>query len=90
MAANRTLLGAELAIEKPQEVVDFGKGRYGTPWTGITYPLLDRYCRGQTRDHINLRPFEDVYVLSRIGGQALQVSALTFGKEDIKGKGGFS
>ena len=61
-----------------------------TPWTGIAYPLLDSYCRRQARDHIDLRFLEDFHILACIGGEAVKISALAFGKEDIKGKGGFS
>ena len=71
-------------------MIDLCKGSYGTPLAGITYPLLDSYRRRQTRDHIYVWSLKDSHILSDIWCQTFKVSALTFSKEDIKGKGRLS
>ncbi len=50
--------------------------------------LLDGDCRGKSGDPVHIRTLQDGHVLADIRGQALQVPALAFCEQDVKGQRG--
>jgi hypothetical protein len=53
----------------------------------MTEPLLDGNGGRESGDRIHIGPLKDFHILSNIGCEAFKVSALAFGKEDIKDEG---
>ena len=52
--------------------------------------LFNGHGGRKPRHRVHLRSFKDPHVLSDIRGKAFEVTALTFGKEDIESQGRFA
>ena len=56
----------------------------------MTDALLDGHGRCQTGDQVHIRAFQYFHILANVGGEAFQVAALPFGKQNVKGQSGFA
>ena len=63
-------------------MINFGEGGDRRSPAGVADALFG--------DHIDIRTFKDLHILTHIGGQALQVPALPLCKKNVKGQGGFA
>ena len=88
-AASGAVLGAQFAVEKPEKMVDLRQSGHGGAGAGMADALLDGDGRREPGHGVHVRPFKDSHVLPHIRGQALQIAALAFGKEDVEEEGGF-
>ena len=78
--APRAVLGAKLAVQKPEEMVDFGESCHRGAAAGMADALLNGYRGWKAGDNVYLGPLKDPHVLSHIWGKAFKITALTLGK----------
>lgn len=76
--------------QEPQIVIDFGDGSDGASRALNSLRLIDAQARLQTSNRIELGPFHLVEELPGVGREALEVLALTLGKEGVKGQRAFA
>ena len=69
-------------------VVD-NKGHCGTS-AAMADTLFNGHCGRKPGNQINFRPFQDLHVLTYKKRQTFQITALSLGKKDVKGQGGFA
>src|SRR5690242_534948 len=76
---------AHAGKQQPQIVVDFRDGSYRRARIARSGLLLDRDGRRQAFDGIDVRLFHLLEKLARIGRQRLDITALAFGIDCVKG-----
>ena len=86
LAALRAVLDADLGVEQAQVVVDLGHGRHRRLLAAAAEALLDRDGRRHAGEQIDVGPRQDLHVLARIGGEAVQIAALPLGVDDVEGE----
>ena len=79
--------GAGVGVQQSQIVINFGNGGYGGTWRRAGGALFDSDCRGESFDMPYFRFLHAVEEHTCISGQALDISALTFGVEGIESEG---
>ena len=82
--AVRAILHPHLGIEQAQKVIDFRHRSHGAFAAPAGNTLLNRHGGGQSADVIHLRLFHLLDKLTRVGGHAIQKSALPLRKDNIK------
>ena len=85
-----TKLRAGFREEEPEKMIDLGHGGDGRFAAAARDALLDRDARRQAFDQIDIRLFELLDELPRVGRHAVEKAALAFGKENIEGEGRFA
>ena len=85
--AGRTMLGAELDVEQPQEVIDLGERGHRALASAATGALLDRDRRRNAEDAVDIGSRGRLHELARIGIERFEVSALAFAENHIEGQG---
>jgi len=95
IAANlsATLYAESLAAtgeEEAEVVVDFGGGGYGGTRIPCGVFLADGDGRGDAGDLVHIRLFHALEELAGVGGKRLDIAALAFGVDGVKGEGGFA
>ena len=81
---------AQFGKQQAQKMVDLRQGRHGGATAGVADTLFDGDGGRQAADEVHIGPFQNFHVLAHIGGQAFQVAALTFGKQDVESQGGLA
>ncbi|OPZ82265.1 MAG: hypothetical protein BWY77_00253 [bacterium ADurb.Bin431] len=76
--------------EQAQVVVDLGHGAYRRTGVAAGRALLDRDRRREPLDVINIRFFHQPEKLPGVGGEGLDVAALSLGIKGVEGEGGFA
>ncbi len=75
--------------EQDAEIIEnLGRGRDSGTGIRSRAPLLDRDRRRKPLDEIDVRLFHLVQELPGVGGEALDVAALSLGIERVEGEGG--
>ena len=82
--AVRAVLGAELHVEQPQEVVDLGQRRDRALAAAAARALLDRHRRRDAEDRVDVGPRRRLHELARVGVQRLEVAPLPLGEHDVE------
>ena len=77
---------ADRGVEQPQVIVDLGRGGDGRARVRGSGALFQRDGRGKTLDEIDIRLFELVEKLPRVGGEAFDVAAAALGVERVEGE----
>ena len=85
--AVRAILSARLGEEEPEKMVNLGDRGDGRFSAAARDPLFDRDGRRKTFDQIDVRLFQLLDELPRVGRHAVEKAALSFGKEEIEGDG---
>ena len=85
--ADRAVRDADPGVEQAQVVVNLRDGANGGSWIVTGAFLLDGDGWRQAFDQIHVRFVQALEELARIGGQRLDVAALAFGIEGVKGQG---
>ena len=83
-AALRTMLDADLGVQQPQIVRQLGDGGHGRIPPTPTHALLNGHRGRNTGQQVNIGPGEDFNELPRVGGQAVNITPLAFGVDQIK------
>src|SRR6185503_6360397 len=89
-AALHAMLLADLRIKQPQVVIDLRHRGHGGFFAALAEPLLDGDRRRDAGDIVDIGPRHDFKKLARIGREAVDVAALSFGVNDIEGEGRLS
>lgn len=89
-AAFGTMRHAHPGVEQAQIIVDFRDRSHGGAGIAAGRFLVDGDGRRQPFDDVHVRLFHLSQELARIGGKRLDVAALAFGVNGVKGKGRFS
>ena len=86
--------GAESAagagVQQPQIIVNFGGGCHRGPRIARGVFLLDGNGRGDAGDFIDVRLFDALQELPRVGGERFDVSPLAFGVDGVESQAGFA
>ena len=84
--AGRAVLGAELHIEQPQEVIDLGERGHRALASAATGALFDRDRRRNTEDAVDIGSRGRLHELARIGIERFEIAALAFTEDDVEGQ----
>ena len=74
-------------VEEAQVVVDFGDGADGGAGVVGDALLVDGDGGRQALDVVHIRLFHEAEELAGVGGEGLNVAALTLGVDGVKGEG---
>ena len=89
-AVVHAMLGAQLDIQQAQEVPHLGGGAHGAFAATARQALLDGHRGGNAKHRVHLGPTSGLHDAARIGVEALQIAALAFVEQDVKGQGGLA
>ena len=89
-AALRAMRHADGGVEKAKVVVDLGDGTDGRAGAAAGGFLLDRDGRAEAVDGVDVGTLHLIKELAGIGGERLDVTALAFGVDGVKGERGFA
>ncbi|EDT04028.1 hypothetical protein BamIOP4010DRAFT_2429 [Burkholderia ambifaria IOP40-10] len=78
------MLEAELHIQQPQEVPDFGRGRDRALAAAARQALLDRHRRRNAVHRIDFRPPGRLHDRARIRVQRFEIAALAFVEQNVE------
>ena len=84
------VLGTQLHIQQTQEMPDLGGGADGGFASASGEPLLDGHRGGNAVDGVDLRSACGLHDAAGVGVERLQVAALAFVEQDVKGQRGFA
>ena len=77
---------ADAGVEQAQEVVDLGDGAHGGTRVLVHALLLDADDGAEASDLVDVGAFHVAYELSRVGREALHVTALSLGINRVEGQ----
>ena len=86
LTAAGAVLDTQLAVKKPQVVVDLREGGHGGPAPSLAHALLDGHRGRDARHVVDLGAVHDLQVLPDVVRQALEIAALPLCKEDVEGE----
>ena len=81
---------ASAGEQKPQVVVNFRHRTDGGAWVVAGGLLFDGNGRAQALDHVHIGLVHQLQKLPCVGGQALHITALSFGIERVKRQTGLA
>ncbi len=81
---------ADAGEEQSQIVVDLGDGADGGAGVAAGAFLVDRDGGGETVDVVDVRFLHLTEELAGVGGEGLDVAALTLGEDGVEGERGFA
>ena len=87
---DRTVGDPDPCIQKPQVIIDLRHRPDGGTRIFRGGLLFDRYCGGEAFDGIDIRFAHQSEELAGVGGERLDISAVTFRIDRIKSESGFS
>ena len=80
---------ADTSKKQPEVVVNLSDRSHGRSRIARGGLLIDRDCRAQSFDEVNVRLIHLAQELSSVGRQTFHVAALTFGKNCVEREAGF-
>src|SRR5215471_11756463 len=86
----RTVGLADPSVEKPQIIVDFGHRAHGRPRIVRSCLLLDRDCRRQALDQIDVRFLHQLEELARVRRERFDIAPLALRVEGVERKRAFA
>ena len=87
---DRAVLDAGPRVEQTQVVVDLCHGAHRGPGVARGGLLVDGHRRGETLDEVDIGLVDLAQEHAGVGGQRLDVAALTFRKDGVEGEGGLT
>ena len=87
LTTDRAVRPARARKEQPQVVVDLGDRADGGAGVAVGRLLVDRDCRRQALDEVDVRLVHLTEELTSIGAERLDIAPLALGEDRVEGKG---